>query len=151
MVLLKWVESLLSSSPGERRKLKNTVLNGIRHFNAKWNRTGKPKRDKSRDSLDAGYTLDKTHPDGENLFKQLKSSEVEFIGFVPDVTYIKETGPRKQLEVIWKHDFGTPGLLYKHKRLPLLLIAGPSIRFNKSVLAEIDANKQQGLLSGITG
>jgi len=101
--------------------------------------------------LDAGYELAKLNPTGVELHKLLKSGDVEFIGFCPDVPYIKEKGPAKHLEVPWLHQFGTPALLYKIKKYPALLITAGNIRYNASALSEIDANNENNLLSGITG
>lgn len=144
---LEWVENLLASNPKQRNSLKNTILDGIKHYKAKWRR----RNSTGKDELDVGYDLSKLNPDGMDLHKLLKSGDVEFIGFCPDVAYIKEKGPAKHLEVPWLHQFGTPALLYKIKKYPALLIAAGNIRFNASALSEIDANNENNLLSGITG
>jgi len=43
----------------------------------------------------------------------------------------------------------SPNLLYKHKRLPVFIIAGPGLRFNDSVLNETGIDTRG--VRGITG
>lgn len=140
---LSWVDTVLDAAPAARRKLKEAVIEGIKLFNANW-------RKKNEE-----FELVGTSPEARALYKTITSGEVEFIGFAPNIHYIKESGKDDELSAIWQHAFGVPALLFKHKKLPMLLIVGPEIRFNRSVLTEIDANKHLGLtyegIRGITG
>lgn len=137
---LSWVDTVLDSSEGARTRLKRVVIDGIKKFNAKWR--------KNSDMVG-------TDKNALEFAKMLESGEVQFIGFVPNVQYIKEKGNKEELEAIWKHNLGTPGLLFAMKNLPALIIAGPEIRFNKSVISQIDANRNLPVayesVEGITG
>jgi len=144
---LPWVDSLISGSQKARTRLKNKILDGIKYHNAKWRTIRKNVKDKSKPQ----YELSKLDKRAKEFYDFLKSSDVEFVGFSPIIPYIKEKGSKKDLKAYWNHKHGTPGLLYKHKDLPLLLIASPALRFNESLLNEIDANaKLHVQLKGIS-
>lgn len=85
------------------------------------------------------------------MAKSLNSSEYQLIGICPNIMYIKASGNEDELKAIWVHPFGTPVLLYKHKKTCALVIAGPGIRFNDSVVREIDVNRYREEILGITG
>lgn len=141
---LPWVDTLMNSSTRARTRLKNTILNGIKFVNASWYR--KNLKDTKLESK-----LRKQDPKMLELFKFLNSKKMEFIGFSPIVPYIKEKGTADDLFAYWHHNNGVPALLYKHSELPILIIAGPSIRLNDSLLNEIDANSNlEVLLKGIS-
>jgi hypothetical protein len=94
----------------------------------------------------------KSKKEGEELIKELKKNYI-LIGFAPNITYVKHDGAKEDLKYQWVHPFGTPTLLYKHKKLPTLLLVNGNLDFNNSRLNKIDKNKSLELQSilGITG
>lgn len=75
--------------------------------------------------------------------------DYELVGFIPKIEYIKVEGPKDELGVIWEHPHMSPNLLYKHKHLPVFIVAGPGLRFNDSVLNETGIDTRG--VRGITG
>jgi len=79
--------------------------------------------------------------EGQGFYKLLKSSNVQLIGFVPDVTYIRaQSRDPEDLEVLWNHKFSVPTLLYHMKDSPFLLLVNPNVAYNDSKLLEIKEN-----------
>lgn len=135
---LPWVDTVMNAGSKARTRLKNKILESLKYVGAKWSKSS-PKKVLKYDSQ------------MEDLVSLLKSGDVEFIGFNPIIPYIKEKGPKEDLLAYWNHPHGLPSLLYKHKRLPMLIIASPTIRFNDSLLNEIDANHNMRVqLKGIS-
>lgn len=154
---LLWLDTLLGSTRSERRSMKAALLEGIRQYGAKWKKTDKPqpKDPDFPDLVDPDKVATELDPDAVALYKDLKSEkEWEFIGFAPNTMYVKESGSQAELESIWVHPYAVPALVYKHRRLPLMIYTSPTIEFNTSVLREVDANRHNGLISkgrGIMG
>jgi hypothetical protein len=127
---LGWVYTMIKSPAKERKTWKRLILDGIRNaFNPK---------------AKEGET--------ENLVKLLESSDVEIVGFAPNIQYIRLDGSEDFLKAWWVHPT-QPTLIAKHKRLPLVFLAGPSLRFNESVIREVDPRKgvDKEDLIGFTG
>ena len=80
----------------------------------------------------------------------------KLVGFAPNAQYIKDSKGKNDpgvLESVYIHAFGTPKLLYAHKKLPILIIVGPDLRMDESVLDE-GSNKYKNErhdIKGITG
>lgn len=134
---LTWVKTLMNSDKKDRRKLKNRILNDIK-------------------DTKQGLSNGKADPyQGKKLYEALKdAAKFKLIGFAPNVMYLKEDGSPDQLSTVWVHAWGMPTLLYKHKKFPMLIMVGPGIRFNKTLLSEIDEEQLKewmGNIQGITG
>ena len=142
MILQTWVTVLINAPQKARTKVRKSVLDGMKYFRAKWQKIGTKPED---------FKLISLNKEVEQFVKSLeKQTGLDFVGFVPDITYIKETGSQDQLDVLWEHPFGSPALLYAHKELPVLIIAGPDIMFNDSIVKSL--NKYRDVpLKGITG
>lgn len=146
-----WVSTLINSSSSTRRKLKQKVTEGISFFNSKWNDVP-PNEDLSDQNIPPKFKLKSKDKDVENFVKSLKKEKnLKFIGFIPEVTYVKESGPKEHLEVLWEHQFGSPALLYAHESLPMLIITGPNIMFNDSIIRSIKTNSYKEKVNGVTG
>jgi hypothetical protein len=127
---LSWVSTMLMSPAHERKKWVKMILKNLRKaFN--------PKAKK-------GET--------EELVNLLESSDVEIIGFTPNIQYLRVDGSEDFLKAWWIHP-NQPTLIAKHKRLPLILLAGPSLRFNETVIKDINPEKgvEEQSLVGFTG
>lgn len=124
---LTWCYQLVKSTRGHRQKAKRLALNAIKHFK---------KGEASKE--------------GDELAKELKEN-YEFIGFIPSVSYVKEKGTKKDLQAIWVHPFSTPTLLYKHKKLPVLVVVNGNIDFNDTRIRKIDKNADLDGLENILG
>lgn len=127
---LTWAAQMLQMSAANRTKTKKLCLNHVRHFD---------KGEKTKAAVDFVNSLQK---------------DFQFIGFTPNVFYLKEKGPKNDMNVLWVHPFSTPTLLYKHKRLPCLLMTNGNLEFNSSRLAKIKANigiDELHNILGITG
>lgn len=131
---LPWVGVMLKTPRAGRMKWVKIILDGIRSYREKAQARDR-QADEQREWL-------------SDLLQD--ESKFELVGFSPNVQYVKASGSEDQMSALWVHPWGTPQLLYKHKRLPLLIIAGPGIRFNESVLAESRENESESTL-GITG
>lgn len=94
----------------------------------------------------------KTDKEQEYLSDALSDPKrFKLIGFVPNVQYVKVEGTKDQLKAVYVHPFGTPQLLYKHQDLPMLIIAGPGIRLDDTILKETGDVDGDIPLIGITG
>ena len=138
---LKWVDSVLAAPKSRRKKLSDSILNGLNFFKARWS-THKNPKDK---------VLLSKNKEAEKLANWLKSSDFQVVGFSPNIMYVKEDGPKSDLDVLWNHEFAIPALLLKHKDLPFLILTNPALRFNDSIIKEIDANQYKAVIYGITG
>lgn len=129
---LTWVQTLIFDATARHRKaLKEAVLKGISSFNSKTGRTTR---------------------EGSELASVLQDeSEYELIGICPNTMYVKVDGAVEDQNAVFVHPWGTPVLLYKHKRTCCLVIAGPGIRFNESIVREISFNQYRDFITGITG
>lgn len=144
MAMNTWVSVILEATPKMRNKIKKSTLDGISFFKANWGK-------KSRSNTEQ-HTLKSKNPSVGRLLKDLKAEKsLKFVGFIPEVTYVKEKGTKEQLSALWEHKFGTPALLYAHDDLPILIIAGPNIMFNDSIVRQIKTNDHLKEVAGITG
>jgi len=123
---LRWVSVLLNSSVSTRKKWVEEILNGIKDY----------RKGKSADQIYLSDALE-------------SEKDFEKIGFALNMEYIKVEGSKEHLGAVWVHPFANPSLLYKHKKLPVLIIAAPGIRLNESILQEVGLNKSG--VHGITG
>lgn len=171
-----WVSIVRGASPLQRKRLRTAVLNGIEFFNAKWKKIKRnpdtrniPKEylndpeitkaleegrlhDLPAEMSPVDWKLQGKNPKDVALARDLKNEKnFECIGFIPNVTYIKHNGTKEQLEADWVHPFGSPTLLYAHKTLPMLIIAGPDIMYNDSMIRAIKENQYGESVAGITG
>lgn len=119
---LDWCLIFIKSSSSQRRKMREVLLNGISEYSE----------------------------EGQKYVKWLRGSECQFIGFAVNVQYIKEDGGPKEKEALWVHPFGGPVLLYKHKRLPMLIMSSPSLEFNNSHIKKAKMNNYTQSIEGIT-
>lgn len=129
-----WTDVVGSSAPKARKALKAKVLKAISFFDAKWS-GGKAKKNKSVEQLVRDLSLEKG---------------VKFIGFAESVKYLLMDGHPKALESDWEHPFGAPTLLYAHKTLPILIIAGPDIMYNNSYVKKLNPDFMRDDIGGIT-
>ena len=133
---LSWVKNMVFSKVSHRKASREVALEGILHHVG-----GKPTKEMKQ------------------LVELLKSDEVELIGFIPSVSYIKENSSFKdELQAMFVHPFSSPTLLYKLKDKPVLLVVNGNLDFNNSVLCKISENKYnediknlEGSILGITG
>ena len=128
---LSWVKELMESRASRRHEWVKTILRGIERYNSKTGET-------TRDGMEFAANLQ-------------DRSQFELIGICPNIMYIKAEGQPEDLKAIWVHAWGTPVLLYKHKKTCALVIAGPGIRLNDSVVREISYNQYKEKILGITG
>jgi hypothetical protein len=119
---LNWCLIFIKSSPQQRKAMKQVLLDGIAEYSE----------------------------EGKKYAKWLESSQCQFIGFAVNVQYIKENGDIKEREALWVHPFGGPVLLYKHKRLPMLIMSSPSLEFNDSHIKKAKMNNYTQTIEGIT-
>jgi hypothetical protein len=153
----QWVQIVMNASAKQRKRIKDSVLDGLELVNAKYQKVKQnlidPKKQMElEDEFGPQYKLLSKDKEMLKFAQELRNSkDVRLIGFVPDVNYLMVEGDKPQLGSYWNHGLGSPALLYAHKRLPMLIIAGPNIRHNDSILREIKANKINEPVGGITG
>lgn len=106
---MSWVPTMLNSSKERRQEWIESIIDAFKSL-------GPKKRDAS-----VRYLSDVLS----------ENKEFKFIGFVPKIEYIKADGPKNHMNVIFEHQHMNPTLLYKHKDLPVLIIAGPGIEWDE--------------------
>lgn len=127
---LSWVPTMLMAPAKKRKSLVKMILNNIRKaFN--------PLAHK-------GET--------DEFVDFLEGSDVEIIGIAPNIQYLRIDGSDQFLKAWWVHP-NQPTLIAKHKRLPFVILAGPSLRYNESVIKEVNPEKgvEDESLIGFTG
>jgi len=83
--------------------------------------------------------------DAEELIRSLENEkEYTRIGFSTNIQYIKshlaKGDDEEDLENVFVHAWGSPKLLYAHKKLPILVITGGDLRINGTILSELSKN-----------
>ena len=124
---LTWAYTLTKAKIPDRKQVRKLVIDGLKKFKK-----------------------GKVSEEGTKFVKNLQK-DFEFVGFAPNIFYIKESGPKKHTEVQWVHPFSVPTLLYKHKKLPYLILTNPNLDFNDSRLRQIDQNVSLEELQNILG
>ena len=122
---LPWVALMTKVPKSERLRWVRLVLDGIRSYRSK------------------------SEQKSTWLSDVLASGEFETVGFAANVSYVKLDGNATEMSALYVHPWGTPTLLLKHKRLPVTIMASPSMRYDDSLLAEA-GNKTPGV-KGFTG
>jgi hypothetical protein len=126
---LKWFETMTDLPVKSRAAFVDKIIDGLKSYRGKKGERG--------ERWLSEFLEDK--------------SQVELIGFAANATYVKVDSEHKdELKAIYVHPWGMPTLMYKHKHLPIVFMVGPGVRFNESVLEEIDKNDEPAL-RGITG
>lgn len=119
--LLSYNKTLSKMSKAEKSHLFNLTIKGIQTY---------------RDSKNAGK---------EWLSDYLvKNKDFTFKGFALNLPYINVDPAYGDTRSFWVHAWGTPQLLFSHKRLPVMIITGPSVRLDKNVLGDTN-------MTGYTG
>lgn len=114
MNILTWAVTMLDFEQEERLEMVEDVLQSI-----------------------LTYQKGEVSPEGEDAVAVLQN-ECKLIGFVPSVTYIMHKERSEgSLEVFWEHPFSIPTLLYKHKKLPFLILSNGNIDFDVSRLTKV--------------
>jgi hypothetical protein len=127
---LSWVKALINATYKARDNLFRKILDGITRYNS---RTGTPTKD------------------GQKLVQDLLSEEFECIGFTPNLQYIRLEGSANDEHALFVHPWATPPLVFKHRRLPVILITGPGIRLNDTIVREVQTNDFRVGVQGFTG
>jgi|688.fasta_scaffold1230400_1 hypothetical protein len=131
---LGWVKTMLSTPVKRRWEWVETIVAGIRSY--------RPEKAKASDSHTTRYLSDALMDDGT----------WEILGFATNISYVRVDAPDKDmLKYIWVHPWGTPALLLKHRRLPVVIMAGPGIRWDDTILREITENGYVDKPLGFTG
>lgn len=127
----RWVKTLLATPASERLGWVEEIINGLKEY-----------RKKHKLTKDEVYL-------SEFLTKAINSGEYEIVGFSPGTEYIKVEGPEDELNCVWQHEHMNPGLLLKPKHLPILIIVGPALRKDSSILNETGIRRDG--VRGLTG
>jgi hypothetical protein len=128
---LGWVDTFVRLPPSKRKEWVKRILEEIRSYRKRGNPTKETK-----------YLSD--------LLSD--RSKFDLIGFSYNVNYIKvDADDDESLMARWVHPWGSPKLLFKHKKLPILIIAGADIRFNDAITNELRDNPRLDDVAGITG
>lgn len=121
---LSWVFTFIKSPEKFREKMREEILETLMMGPSP-----------GQDSYSVG--------DAKKLISFLEDKkQVDFVGFSPNVFYMKEKGVKDDLESVFIHPFSMPTLLYAHKKLPVLFLVNPGIRFNKNILSEMKYNEK---------
>lgn len=126
--MLTWATTILDSEEKERPEFVELILKSILNF-------------KNGESSD----------EGKKAVSFLKN-DCHLIGFCPSTTYImpKNRG-EGSLDVFWEHPFSIPTLLYKHKKLPFLVLSNGNLDFDDSRLIKMNKLKKIETEEDLTG
>lgn len=128
MNLLSWAVTMLDSDEEERAAMVDLIFDSIENFKG-GNRS----------------------KEGSEAVKFLKK-DCHLIGFVPSTTYIMHK-PRGagSLKSFWEHPFSIPSLLFKHKKLPMLIISNGNLDFDDSRLLKMNGLNKIEVDEELTG
>jgi len=73
-----------------------------------------------------------------------KNDDFNLVGFALNHTYYNLENEFGETAPMWVHPWGSPILLYQHKRLPAIMLVGPWLRLDENVLGDND-------MTGFTG
>jgi hypothetical protein len=142
-----WVKTILDSPSSTRKKLKAAVLEGLKVYNAKYKKNGeKASWDESSNIQDylegpTEWKLQSLDPTAKKFYQDLKNEKgFHYVGIVPWVDYIMESGSQEKLAAIWNHELGSAGLMYKVNGLPAVLIVNPDLDLHDSTANKIPGN-----------
>ena len=80
--------------------------------------------------------------------------QFDLIGFSVNIEYIKHGlrpgDEEDDLNHIFVHAWGSPKLLLKHKKYPILIVCGDDLKLDESILDEHKQNEKENI-RGITG
>jgi hypothetical protein len=140
---LGWVETMLATPQKERITWVDTILKGIRSNSATYvypqSKNQNPSACKS------------TAKELDNLVKYISSDDFEIMGFAPNIGYLRVRGSKEFLDAWWIHPFSSPTLVVKHKKLPVIMLVGPSIQKDRSTIYEIEAHGKDILTNPVEG
>jgi hypothetical protein len=106
---LSWVDLLCNLPTHEKKTWIKTLLDGIKSY----------RKSKSKDDV--------------YLTEMLEDGEFKCVGFSTAISYITSSTDQNSKGVVFHHPWGTPALIYKHKRLPLVIITSPSLRHDETI------------------
>lgn len=120
---LNWCLIFLKSDKSSRVKMREILLKGISEYNE----------------------------EAKQYAEWLSNTKnCQFVGFGVNIQYIKESGTKDEMKALWVHPFGGPVLVYKHKRLPMLIMTSPSLEYNDSHIKKAKLNNYTQNIEGIT-
>jgi len=128
---LKWVRTMLATPVKRRKEWVKTIIDGIRSYRS----------DDAATKKGAVFLSDMIEDE----------SVWEIVGFAVNQQYVRVDGDKELLDCVFVHPWGTPNLLLKHKKLPIVITVGPGIRWNESVLQEVKENQYNDDVVGFTG
>lgn len=112
-----WAASLVKWPIRARTRLKEALLEALRSYRKK-----------------------KPGGGGPWISDILESPEFECRGFAVDINYIlAKKHPDLETDCVYNHPWGSPKLLYVHKKLPICVIVGADLRLDTSVAHEAGA------------
>lgn len=111
--VLTFTETLSRMGSSDKDKMFDLIIEGIRSY-----RPAKSKDDKWL----SDYLI--------------SNSDWKFLGFSANLPYLNVDPSTGDTKNFWIHAWGTPQLLFSHRRLPAMMIAGPSVRLDENVMGE---------------
>ena len=137
---LNWVYVMVESARNNvdkarksRREWVEKILDGIRSYRPQDNKDIKKETKWLTDALKDESTW-------------------ELVGFATNLQYLRvDHDDDEILKYVFVHPWGTPPLIYKHKKLPMFITVGPGIRWNDSILRELTENGYKDNIEGATG
>ena len=94
------------------------------------------------DNIKRGGDIDdQVVPECDEMVKALKR-DFKFIGFSPNLMYLKARGPKDDLEATYIHPWAMTTLIFKHKTLPFLIHINAAMEWDESFLSKIPQNHE---------
>ena len=88
-----------------------------------------------------GNINDQVVPECDEMVKTLRR-DYKLIGISPNLMYLKVDGSREDLNATYIHPWGMTTLIFKHKKLPILLHVNAAMEWDESFLAKIPQNHE---------
>lgn len=131
--VLSWVKTFLNAPTSFRKATKQRILAQL-------------------ETMGSGNSRDQKEriAQGKKIKELVSQSNMDCIGVLESISYLKIDGASDELPYIWEHKAGNPGLLYYDKKSGAVLLVAPGINFNDSVINRFDENKKVNM-RGITG
>jgi hypothetical protein len=111
--LLDYSQTLSRMSVADKKKLYELTIDGIRTY----------RKDNSKGDVWLSDFLE-------------SNKDFEFHGFTLNLPYINVDPKFGDTKSFWIHPWGTPQLLFTHRRLPIIMVVGPSVRLDQNVLGD---------------
>lgn len=112
---LSWAKTVSNLSSKDKEELFDLLVEGIR-----------------------AHRKENKNPSGGKWLSDVIKSQSDFklVGYSMNIPYLNVEKRHGNTRPLWIHPWGTPQMYLQHRKLPVTMIAGPSIRLDENVLGD---------------